>query len=200
MIIKIIKYYENTKYSFKKGKKKKLYKINFFSNIGKILHLYTFSHNSCGLFIFKKSLKPGLWVLIAVGGANIEIVHFFDHGYLEEEKSMMHCFSYFWQKIFWQAWLLVFLPTKLSVSLKQIFFVSLKSTKITSKIQISVNTIKVPERTCDTEWHLNDSVFTWGPLRAVLYSAVIFLNHNIIILGIWLITSAILPTSVLFWN
>ena len=54
------------------------------------LHLYTFSHNSCGLFIFKKSLKPGLWVLIAVGGANIQIVHFFDHGYLEEEKSMMH--------------------------------------------------------------------------------------------------------------
>jgi hypothetical protein len=36
-----------------------------------------------------------------------------------------------------QAWLLVFLPTKLSVSLKKIFFVSLKSTKITSKIQIS---------------------------------------------------------------
>ena len=63
-----------------------------------------------------------------------------------------------------------------------------------------VDTIKVPERTCDTEWRLNDSVFTRGPLRAVLYSAVIFLNHNIIILGIWLITSAILPTSVLFWN
>jgi hypothetical protein len=27
--------------------------------------------------ILKKSLKPGLWVLIAVGGANIQIVHFF---------------------------------------------------------------------------------------------------------------------------
>jgi hypothetical protein len=63
-----------------------------------------------------------------------------------------------------------------------------------------VNTIKVPERTCDTEWHLNDSVFTRGPLRAVLYSAVIFLYHNIIILGMWLITRAILPTSMLFWN
>jgi hypothetical protein len=24
-----------------------------------------------------------------VGGANIQIVHYFDHGYLEEEKSMM---------------------------------------------------------------------------------------------------------------
>ena len=30
---------------------------------------------------------------IAVGGANIQIVHYFDHGYLEEEKSMIHTFS-----------------------------------------------------------------------------------------------------------
>ena len=29
----------------------------------------------------------------AVGGANIQIVHFFDHGYLEEEKSMIHSFT-----------------------------------------------------------------------------------------------------------
>jgi hypothetical protein len=28
-----------------------------------------------------------------VGGANIQIVHFFDHGYLEEEKSMIHSFT-----------------------------------------------------------------------------------------------------------
>jgi hypothetical protein len=31
-----------------------------------------------------------------VGGANIQIVHYddyFDHGYLEEEKSMMHSFT-----------------------------------------------------------------------------------------------------------
>jgi hypothetical protein len=25
-----------------------------------------------------------------LGGANIQIVHYFDHGYLEEEKSMIH--------------------------------------------------------------------------------------------------------------
>jgi hypothetical protein len=25
-----------------------------------------------------------------VDGANIQIVHYFDHGYLEEEKSMIH--------------------------------------------------------------------------------------------------------------
>jgi len=37
----------------------------------------------------------------------------------------------------WQAWSLVFLLTKLSVFLKIIFFISLKTTEITSKIQIS---------------------------------------------------------------
>jgi hypothetical protein len=28
-----------------------------------------------------------------VGGANIQIVHYFDHGYLGEEKSMIHSFT-----------------------------------------------------------------------------------------------------------
>jgi hypothetical protein len=28
-----------------------------------------------------------------MGGANIQIVHYFDHGYLEEEKSMIHRFT-----------------------------------------------------------------------------------------------------------
>ena len=28
-----------------------------------------------------------------MGGANIQIVHYFDNGYLEEEKSMMHSFT-----------------------------------------------------------------------------------------------------------
>jgi hypothetical protein len=28
-----------------------------------------------------------------VGGANIQIVHYFDHSYLEEEKSMIHSFT-----------------------------------------------------------------------------------------------------------
>jgi hypothetical protein len=37
----------------------------------------------------------------------------------------------------WQAWSLVFLPTKIIILLKIIFFISLKTTKITSKIQIS---------------------------------------------------------------
>jgi hypothetical protein len=28
-----------------------------------------------------------------VGGTNIQIVHYFDHGYLEEEKSMIPSFT-----------------------------------------------------------------------------------------------------------
>ena len=28
-----------------------------------------------------------------MGGANIQIIHFFDHGYIEEEKSMIHSFT-----------------------------------------------------------------------------------------------------------
>jgi hypothetical protein len=28
-----------------------------------------------------------------VGGASIQIVHYFDHGFLEEEKSMIHSFT-----------------------------------------------------------------------------------------------------------
>ena len=28
-----------------------------------------------------------------MGGANIQIVHYFDHGYLKEEKSMIHSFT-----------------------------------------------------------------------------------------------------------
>jgi hypothetical protein len=73
-----------------------------------------------------------------VGGANIQIVHYFDHVYLEEEKSMIHSFTVtFGAKYLTGIWSQVFLPTKLSVLLKIIFFISLKSTKITSKIQIS---------------------------------------------------------------
>jgi hypothetical protein len=51
---------------------------------------------------------------------------------------MIHSFTVtFGAKYLTVIWLLVFLPTKLSVLLKKIFFVNLNSTKITSKIQVS---------------------------------------------------------------
>jgi hypothetical protein len=111
------------------------YEINFFSNIGKVLHLTnTFSHNSCGLFIFKKSLKPGPLVLIAVGGANIQIVHFFDHGYLEEEKSMIQSVTATFGLKYLTGRVTSVSPYETFSLIKKIFFVSLKPTKITSKI------------------------------------------------------------------
>ena len=38
-------------------------------------------------------VKPGPWVSIAVGGANIQIFHYFDNSYLEEDKSMIYNFT-----------------------------------------------------------------------------------------------------------
>jgi hypothetical protein len=37
--------------------------------------------------------KPEPGVLIAVGGANIQIVHYLDHGYLGNAKSIIHSFT-----------------------------------------------------------------------------------------------------------
>ena len=51
-----------------------------------------------GISIFH--LEPGAGVQIDVGGANIQIAHYFNHGYLEEGQSMIHSFSYFWSKVF----------------------------------------------------------------------------------------------------
>jgi hypothetical protein len=38
-------------------------------------------------------VKPGPVGINSWSGANIQIVHYFDHGYLEEEKSMIHSFT-----------------------------------------------------------------------------------------------------------
>jgi len=72
-----------------------------------------------------------------VGGANIQIVYYFDHGYLKEETSMIHSFTVTFRAKYLTNMSLVFLPAKLSILLKIIFFVNLKTTKITSKIQMS---------------------------------------------------------------
>ena len=72
-----------------------------------------------------------------MGGANIQIVHYFDHGYLEEEKSMIHSFT-----VTFGAKYLIDMVTSVSPYenfslIKIILFISLRTTKITSKIQIS---------------------------------------------------------------
>jgi hypothetical protein len=71
-----------------------------------------------------------------VGGANIQIVHYVDHGYLEEEKSMIHSFTVTFGAKYLTGMVISVLHYEISVLLKIIFFVSLKTTNITSKIQI----------------------------------------------------------------
>ena len=59
-------------------------------------------------------VKPGPGVYIALGGANIQIVYYF-----EEEKSMIHSFTVtFIEQNILLVWSLVFLPMKRSVLLK----------------------------------------------------------------------------------
>ena len=54
----------------------------------------------------------------------------------------------------WQAWSLVFLlPTKLSILLKIILFISLKTTKITSKIKVSRYVTFRSSWSCNIQFH-----------------------------------------------
>ena len=71
-----------------------------------------------------------------MGGANIQIVNFFDHGYLEEEKSMIHSFTVTFGAKYLTGMVTSVPPYETFSLIKNIFFVSLKSTKITSQIQI----------------------------------------------------------------
>ena len=72
-----------------------------------------------------------------MGGANIPIVHYFDHSYLEEEKSMILSFTVTFGAKYLTGMVTSVPPYEILVLLKIIFFISLKTTKITSKIKIS---------------------------------------------------------------
>jgi hypothetical protein len=53
-----------------------------------------------------------------VGGANLQILHHFGHGYLEEEKSMIHSFTVTFGAKYLKGMVTVLLPLKRSVILK----------------------------------------------------------------------------------
>jgi hypothetical protein len=72
-----------------------------------------------------------------VGGANIQIVHYFGHCYLEEEKSMIHSFTVTFEAKHLTGMVTSVPPSEVLILLKIIFFISRKTTKITLKIQIS---------------------------------------------------------------
>ena len=83
-------------------------------------------------------LEPGSWVYIAVGGANIQIFHYFDHGYLEEYKSMIHSFTVTFGGKYLTCMVTIF-PFNETFSLikNNILHQSKNYKKITSKSQIS---------------------------------------------------------------
>ena len=72
-----------------------------------------------------------------MGGANIKIVHYFNHGYLEDEKSMIHSFTVTFEAKYLTGMATSVPPYEIPVLLKIIIFINLKTIKITSKIQIS---------------------------------------------------------------
>jgi hypothetical protein len=70
--------------------------------------------------------------------ASIQNVHFVFHGYLEEEKSMIPSFTVTLGAKYLTGMVTTVPPYEtFSLIKKCLFFVSLKSTKTTSKIQIS---------------------------------------------------------------
>jgi hypothetical protein len=73
-----------------------------------------------------------------VGGANIQIVHYFDHGYLEQEKSMIHSFTVTFGAKYLTGMVTNVPPYEnFSLTKNNILHQSKNDTKITSKIQIS---------------------------------------------------------------
>ena len=65
------------------------------------------------------------------------MVHYFDHGYLEEKKSMIYSFTVTFEAKYLTGMVTTVPPYDTFSLIKQTFFVSLKSTKFTSKIQFS---------------------------------------------------------------
>jgi hypothetical protein len=93
-------------------------------------------HQNLGLLwtLFKYSSMFSRYVNVGInscGRTNIQIVHYFGHGYIEEEKSMIHSFTVTIRAKYLTR-SLVFLPTKLSVLLRIIFFISLNNLNVCS--------------------------------------------------------------------
>ena len=72
-----------------------------------------------------------------MGGANIQIVHYFDHGYLEEEKSMINSFTVTFGAKYLICMVTSVPPYETFSLIKNNILRQTKTTKITSKIQIS---------------------------------------------------------------
>ena len=88
-----------------------------------------------------------------MGVANIKIVHIFDNGYLEEEKSMILSFTVSFGAKDLRGMVTSVSPNETFSLTKKIFFVSLKSSKITSKIQFLRYVTFRSRWSCDIQFH-----------------------------------------------
>ena len=70
-----------------------------------------------------------------MGGANIQIVYYFDHGYLEEEKSMIQSFTVTFGAKYLTGMVTSVLLYETFSLIKIIFFINLKSTKSLRKFK-----------------------------------------------------------------
>jgi hypothetical protein len=72
-----------------------------------------------------------------VGRANIQIVHYFDHGYFEEEKSIIHSFTVTFGANYLTGMVNSVHPYEtFSLIKKTIFFISLKLQKSLRKFKL----------------------------------------------------------------
>ena len=86
-----------------------------------------------------------------MGGASIQNVHYFDHGYLEEEKSMIHSFTVTFGAKYLTGMVTSVPPYKTFSLIKNNILHQSKNYKITSKIQIS--------EVCDLCFQQNETLF-----------------------------------------
>ena len=82
-------------------------------------------------------IKPGAWVLIDVDGANIQIVPFFTTVISRRKKSIIHSVTVTFGANYLTGMVTSVPPYETFSLIKTIFFVTLKSAKIKSKIHIS---------------------------------------------------------------
>jgi hypothetical protein len=71
-----------------------------------------------------------------VAGANIQIVQYFGHGYLEEEKSMIHIFTFTFVAKYLTGMVSIVPPSETFSLIKNNILHQTNNYKITSKIQI----------------------------------------------------------------
>jgi hypothetical protein len=79
--------------------------------------------------------------IIAVRGASIQIVHYFDHGYLEEKKSMIHSLRVTFGANYLTNMVLIYTLYKLKWEFAVVPTDNICGRSLSSKIPVDMNSI-----------------------------------------------------------